>query len=334
MDNGYLFAQGWELQLKRMKRILRNMWAESPVRYLRKIVRNYLQGDGFTFFERFGIHVLPVSYDNPIPDTRELRQRFSKWYRAGSFIGVDFHTDKQLKLLHDLRAYGSEFDGLPSYGEVAKSAFGVGYDGSDSRILYSMARHLKPHTIVEVGSGASTFFSANALSVNKRMHGIDSRIICIEPYPYPALESICTDSEIEIEIVPKLVQDVDVEFFSVLDGGDILFIDSSHTVKIGGAVNFLYHDVLPSLKKGVVIHTHDIPFPYPARDPEYWIFKRHHFWTEPALVQAFLAYNCAFKILLCSSYLHYKASEALWSELEIGDASRDFPSSLWLEKIL
>ncbi len=43
---------------------------------------------------------------------------------------------------------------------------------------------------------------------------------------------------------------------------DILLIDSSHTGKIGGDVNYLILDVLPRLAPGVIIHFHDIALPY------------------------------------------------------------------------
>lgn len=170
-----------------------------------------------------------------------------------------------------------------------------------------------------------------ALSLNKRSDGINSKMICIEPYPKPHLRKIQRDWQ--IQLIPKLVQDVDVEFFKVLDEGDILFIDSSHIVKIASDVNFLYLDVLPNLNKGVVIHIHDIPFPYPTLNPDYWIFKAHLFWTESALLQAFLTYNQAFKILLCSSYLHYKKPKELGSAFKIYDPARHFPSSIWLQKV-
>lgn len=156
-------------------------------------------------------------------------------------------------------------------------------------------------------------------------------MICIEPYPRTQLKKI--QGKCQIQIIPKLVQDVDIDFFKILDEGDILFIDSSHMVKVGSDVNFLYLDVLPNLRKGVVIHIHDIPFPYPTPDPEQWIFGAHQFWTESALLQAFLAYNSAFKILLCSSYLHYKKPKELGSAFKIYDPARHFPSSIWLQKV-
>ncbi len=47
--------------------------------------------------------------------------------------------------------------------------------------------------------------------------------------------------------------------------GDILFVDTTHTVKLGSDVNFIILDVLPRLAPGVIVHFHDIflPFEYP-----------------------------------------------------------------------
>jgi len=157
-------------------------------------------------------------------------------------------------------------------------------------------------------------------------------MICIAPYPKPQLRKIQGDCQ--IQLIPKVVQDIDIEFFKVLDVGDILFIDSSHIVKIASDVNFLLLDVLPNLNKRVVIHIHDIPFPYPSLNPDLFIFRGHPFWTESALLQAFLTYNSAFKILLCSSYLHYKKPKELGAVFKIYDpAVRIFPSSIWLQKV-
>lgn len=316
------------MQIKKKLRKLQSVGLREAIKI---ITRNFLFGKGFAFFEKFGIHVLPVYYYSPIPDTRELRKNFDRWYREWSFAGVDFNLEEQLNLLNSLRAYKIECDKLPSSGDIAEQDFGEGYGEPESHILYSMIRHFKPNTIIEVGSGYSTFFSVKALSLNKQQNGIDSKMICIEPYPHPELKKIRGDCQ--IQILPKLVQDVGIDFFNVLGKGDILFIDSSHIVKIDSDVNYLYLEVLPNLKKGVVIHIHDISFPYPTPNPDYWIFRKHQFWTEAAIVQAFLMYNSTFKILMCSSFLHYKAPETLCSVFNIYDPRRHFPSSLWLQKI-
>lgn len=314
-----------------IKKKLQKLRAFGCKEALKVIFRYFLFEKGFAFFEKFGIHILPVHYCSPIPDTRWLRKNLNKWYRESSLAGIDLNMEEQLKLLDRLRIYKVECDNLPSCEEVSGQFFGEGYGQVESHVLHSVIRYFKPHSIVEIGSGVSTFFSVNALSLNKQKDGIDSKIICIEPYPQRALKKI--RGNCEIKIIPSLVQDVSADFFELLDEKDILFIDSSHMVKIGSDVNYLYLEVLPRLKKGVIVHLHDIPFPYPSSNPKYWIFRKHLFWTEPALVQAFLMYNSSFKVLLCLSYLHYKAKEFLSSVFSIYDPMRHFPSSFWLQKI-
>jgi hypothetical protein len=58
--------------------------------------------------------------------------------------------------------------------------------------------------------------------------------------------------------------------------GDVLFIDSSHILRLDGDVPFLYLEILPVLKKGVRVHIHDIPFPYNFPHPaEFWVLTPH-----------------------------------------------------------
>ncbi|WP_338000825.1 class I SAM-dependent methyltransferase [Candidatus Methylacidiphilum fumarolicum] len=89
---------------------------------------------------------------------------------------------------------------------------------------------------------------------------------------------------------------------------DLLFIDSSHVVKAGGDVNFLILEVLPRLREGVVVHFHDIYFPYDyPRD----LLKTFFPSTESSLLHAFLAFNHRFRIIFCMSLLHYKCPKVL-----------------------
>ena len=125
--------------------------------------------------------------------------------------------------------------------------------------------------------------------------------MCVEPFPldflrqgFPGLHAL----------MEKKVQDIDLEFFSQLESGDILFIDSSHTVKIGGDVNYLFLEVLPRLKPGVIVHVHDIFLPFDYRRD--WVIEERRFWTEQYLLQAFLSFNSEFEALMANSYLsHY-----------------------------
>ena len=105
------------------------------------------------------------------------------------------------------------------------------------------------------------------------------------------------------------MEDLDLEFFSQLDSGDILFIDSSHTVKIGGDVNYLFLEVLPRLKPGVIVHVHDIFLPFDYRRD--WVMDELRFWTEQYLLQAFLSFNSEFEVLMANGYLAHRYVEDL-----------------------
>ena len=97
------------------------------------------------------------------------------------------------------------------------------------------------------------------------------------------------------------MEDIDLEFFSQLHSGDVLFIDSSHTVKIGGDVNYLFLEVLPRLEPGVIVHIHDIFLPFEYRRD--WVLDEFRFWTEQYLLQAFLTFNSEFEVLMANSYM-------------------------------
>ena len=140
-------------------------------------------------------------------------------------------------------------------------------------------------------------------------------LICVEPFPldflkkgFPGLRAL----------LQKKVEDLGLDFFSQLQSGDIFFIDSSHTVKIGGDVNYLFLEVLPRLNPGVIVHVHDILFPFDYRRD--WVMDEFRFWTEQYLLQAFLAFNSQFDVLTANSYLaHY----------HLDDFKATFPNSPW-----
>jgi hypothetical protein len=119
-------------------------------------------------------------------------------------------------------------------------------------------------------------------------------------------------------LIEKKVEDLDLDFFSQLGPGDILFIDSSHTVKIGGDVNYLFLEKLPRLKPGVIVHVHDIFIPFDYRRD--WVMDEFRFWTEQYLLQAFLTFNSEFEVLIANSYLSHYHKE---------DLKTTFPNSPW-----
>ena len=115
--------------------------------------------------------------------------------------------------------------------------------------------------------------------------------------------------------------------FTELAAGDILFIDSSHVSKAGSDVNFLFFDVLPRLAEGVLVHVHDIlwPFEYPER----WLRQRRG-WNESFLLRAFLAYNSVFTIELFNAWLWANDPDAVRELLPA--AVGQLPGGVWLRK--
>ena len=164
-----------------------------------------------------------------------------------------------------------------------------------------MVRHFQPQLIIEIGSGFSSLLLGEAAAKNN-----SSALICIEPFPQEFLKQGFPGLH---RLIEKKVEDIDLEFFSQLHSGDVLFIDSSHTVKIGGDVNYLFLEVLPRLEPGVIVHIHDIFLPFEYRRD--WVKEEFRFWTEQYLLQAFLTFNSEFEVLMANSYLAHGYLEDL-----------------------
>ena len=253
----------------------------------------------FRNWERNGFHVTRVHFYEPIPDTQSLPETL--WSRPSELAGIDLNDSMQLDLLRNsFSKFRDEYETIeaePPPGQRRP------FRGTDVLVAYCMVRHFQPRRIIEIGSGFSSLVLGQAAAKNK-----SSALICIDPFPHefvreknriPGLQSL----------IESKVQDVDLEFFSQLESGDILFIDSSHTVKAGGDVNYLFLEVLPRLKPGVIVHVHDIFFPF-----EYWrewVVEDFRFWTEQYLLQAFLIFNCEFEVLIANSYLNHHHSSDL-----------------------
>jgi hypothetical protein len=146
---------------------------------------------------------------------------------------------------------------------------------------------------------------------------------CIEPYEMPWLEKT------NVKVIRKRVEEIKCDFFESLNENDILFIDSSHMIRPQGDVLKEYLEILPVLKKGVLIHIHDIFSPYEY--PEEWILKEVRFWNEQYLLEAFLSFNEEFKIIGALNLLKHKHFGVLAQRFPILKKEREAePGSFWL----
>ena len=256
----------------------------------------------FRDWEQHGFHVTPVHFNQPIPDTRSLPETL--WSRPSELVGIDMKEPRQRELLRSFSRFRDEYQRFPTGPTKEQNRFYLGnrlFDGVDALVAYCMVRHFQPRLIIEVGSGFSSLALGEAASKNGC-----TPIICIEPFPrdflrkgFPGLQTL----------IEKNVQEINLEFFSQLQSGDILFIDSSHTVKVGGDVNYLFLEVLPRLKPGVIVHVHDIFLPFEYRRD--WVVDEFRFWSEQYLLQAFLSFNLEFEVLMANRYLAHKYRDDL-----------------------
>ena len=237
---------------------------------------------------------------SPLPDITEVRNKEKALFdrTKKELPGISINEEKQVELLYELGKYYPEIPFSDKKQSGLRYYYGNGaYDHGDAIILHSMIRHFKPARIIEVGSGYS---SAVMLDTNQLF--FNDKIDCtfIEPYTQ-VLESIMQDKDRQNNIIIKdKVQNIDITLFDQLEAGDICFIDSTHVAKIGSDVNFLIFEILPRLKSGVIVHIHDIfyPFEYPSE----WIYSGRA-WNEIYILRAFLEFNNKFEIILFNHFL-------------------------------
>jgi predicted O-methyltransferase YrrM len=283
----------------------------------------------FGLYEQRGWHITPVHYYQPIPDSRELSSAL--WSTNCSMGGVDLNERFQMELLRTFESlFRSEYDCFPpSSDDPLRFHFGqTSFCSVDAEILYCMIRHFKPRRMIEVGSGMSTLLAAEAIRKNETQ-GYPCSFTAIEPYPREFLRHGVPGLT---ELLEAKVQSVPIERFCALEANDIVFIDSSHVVKIGGDVVYEFLELLPRLKPGVIVHYHDIFLP--AEYPKSWVLEERRFWTEQYLLQAFLAFNSAFEVLIAGSFLHLYHSAQLKAAFSSYDPANLWPGSFWMRRKL
>jgi predicted O-methyltransferase YrrM len=284
----------------------------------------------------YGLGVtLATDYYSPMPDLRRLQRNRDRWSKPSDLAGLRIDLPQMKNLWNEVTAaYRKEFDSLPNYDQLRQESYGEGYTPLDGMALYLLLRQHRPQCYVEVGAGMSTYY-ASCAALRNAAEGRPMTITCIEPFPRRKLRSMTA-----VALIEKEVQDVERSLFEALGTGDVLFIDSTHSLKIDGDVAYIFLEILPRLNKGVIVHVHDIPFPFNTPFPaETWVFGRPWpvFWTEAMLLQAFLCHNREFQIRLSLPLLRFWDEEFLRQTVvayeQLKGTGMDTFSSIWLERI-
>lgn len=239
--------------------------------------------------------------------------------------GIDLRSESQLDLVDRLREHAVRQPFTETKTGRNRYFFeNPFFSYGDAVVLHCMLLHLRPRRVVEVGSG---FSSAVILDTNEQFLDPPASITLIEPHPERLQAVVGAVEATQARLLASRVQDVDVAVFEDLAADDVLFVDSSHVVKAGSDVQLLLLHILPRLQPGVVIHLHDVfyPFEYP---PD-WI-ERGLSWNELYVLQAFLCFNTEFEILLFNSYLADRHRDAVAEALP--PWGRDPGSSIWLRR--
>ena len=303
----------------------------TPIKRLRMTahalgVRSALKGSA----RRLGFDLVNRHFYSPVPDLENIPDAY--WSRRSALAGLDWDADRQLAYVEeDLAAHVREFTPSRSAPPGAPAFYldNGTYGAVDAELLYAMVRHHKPRRVLEVGSGFSSLVIGQAMAANAA-EGDQGRFEIVDPWPgsasyemggAPALRRVA-------ELRQVSILDVPLDDLAALEAGDILFVDTTHTVKVGGDVNRLVLDVLPLLAPGVVVHFHDVflPFEYP-RD---WVVEQEWYWAEQYLLQAFLAFNGAFEILVAAHHLAREHPDRLAASIPTAPGS--FPLALWLRR--
>jgi len=112
-----------------------------------------------------------------------------------------------------------------------------------------------------------------------------------------------------------------------LGENDLLVIDSTHVLKTGSDVDRIFAEILPRLKQGVLIHFHDIfyPFEYPID----WV-RQGRAWNEIYALRTFLQYNTTFRIVFFNTCLELLIPEYFAEKMPL--CLKNTGGSIWLRK--
>ncbi len=267
----------------------------------------------------------PGHFYSPLPNLDNISSLYQKIDKSRNPTGIEINGDKQIELLKQFQKYISIVPFGDGFKQNNTRYFFNGnewYSYGDAIVLFCMINYFKPERLVEVGSGYSSLVTLDTCELSN----LNTKITFIEPYPDLILSLLSDRDNPEKLILRKEVQAVDLSLFEDLNSGDILFVDSSHVVKFGSDVLFILSEVLPRLKSGVIIHFHDIfwPFEYPLE----WLERA---WNEAYFLKTLLINNKNYEILYFNDYMGQMHPDLVKQYMPL--ALKNFGCGIWLKKL-
>ncbi len=268
----------------------------------------------------------PGDYSSAIPSPRDIERESTESFEIhdDSLAAIPLRTTEQLSLLNELTPIIARWrSGLSSADRYRVD--NDWFQFTDAAVLHAMMRLVRPQRVIEIGSGYSSCVMLDTLESDP---DLNCELTLIEPAPERLHSRLRPADLASVEHLHCELQAVPMERFAALRDGDFLFVDSSHVSKCGSDVNRIIHHILPSIAAGVVVHFHDIffPFRYPSS-----LLDNGHYWNESYILRAFLEFNDAFELVIWNDYLRQRHGEALAAAVP-SDHS-DIAASFWMRRV-
>jgi hypothetical protein len=263
-----------------------------------------------------GQDVVAHNFYSPIPALEDLPA--DVFDRRSPLRGIELDLDGPLDYLNELAPGLAEFQ-PPAHFVWDNRRYGA----VEADVLHAIVRYERPRRIIELGSGFSSLVIAAAARRNAA-EGHPVEFATYDPFPRDFIRGGIEGMELNA----VSATDIALAEFEALAEHDVLFVDTTHTVKLGSDVNRIILDVLPELATGVLVHFHDVflPYEYPRA-----FLERRLYWSEQYLLQAFLAQNPAWEIVLPLHALVRERPETL-STLVGSFHPGSGPSAFWIRR--
>ncbi|MDB4678735.1 class I SAM-dependent methyltransferase [bacterium] len=269
----------------------------------------------------------PGHYASPIPSVGEIQRELDAVsalsLNADALPGIPLNSKSQLQLLASIKLHLADYPFPPERNDSFRYHYlNDWFQLDDGAVLHALLREFRPRKIIEIGSG---FSSAVILDTVDHLEDFDPDITLIEPNCERLKSRLQVGDESQIHLIESVVQDVQLSVFDQLEEKDFLFIDSSHVAKCGSDVNVIIHQILPQLNPGVIVHFHDIffPFTYPER-----LLRANQFWNESYMLRSFLANNERFQVMLWNDYLKQTHTQEFQAAMPLG--IQNIAASFWM----
>lgn len=194
------------------------------------------------------------------------------------------------------------------------------FPGLDIIGLYLILSVYKPRKYIEIGSGNSTRVAFKA----KKEQSLETLIVSIDPKPRAEIDRLAD------RVIRKRFEELNDNLYEELDENDILFIDNSHRILPNSDSTVFFMEVLPLLKKGVIVQVHDIYLPYDYPD-----FMCERFYSEQYGLAMFILANPSRYQVLLPNYFISEDKElssvlsSLWNHSNLSGAERH-GGSFWI----